>query len=171
MQGSVAWPPHLNGVPQPLLNLCTSRISSFRVGPLKCGNSSNGYNGNECRGLQEWIDQVGEALSTAFPLWVTIGCVLGLFRPSYVSWVSPKLNIFGLTIIMLGMGMTPTLDDLRGALSMPKEVLSGFVLQYSALLLILLHILLGILALRTAVPINAFNGFDELGNLITYLFC
>nr|KYP57152.1 putative sodium-dependent transporter yocS [Cajanus cajan] len=34
---------------------------------------------------------------------------------------------------MLGMGMTLTLDDLRGALSMPKEVLSGFVLQYSVM--------------------------------------
>jgi len=117
--------------PQPLLNLCISRISSFRVGPLQCGNSSNGYSGNEGRGLRERIEQVGEAISTAFPLWVTIGCVLGLFRPSCFSWVSPKLNIFGLTMIMLGMGMTLTLDDLRGALSMPKEVLSGFVLQYS----------------------------------------
>jgi len=116
---------------QALLNLCTSRICSFRVDPLKCCNSSNGYGGNEGRGLQEWIEQVGEALSTAFPSWVTIGCILGFFRPSYFSWVSPKLNIFGLTIIMLSMGMTLTLDDLRGALSMPKEVLSGFILQYS----------------------------------------
>ncbi|KOM42690.1 hypothetical protein LR48_Vigan05g029400 [Vigna angularis] len=34
---------------------------------------------------------------------------------------------------MLGMGMTLTLDDLRGALSMPREVLLGFVLQYSVM--------------------------------------
>jgi len=32
---------------------------------------------------------------------------------------------------MLGMGMTLTLDDLSNAFAMPKEVLSGFVLQYS----------------------------------------
>lgn len=37
----------------------------------------------------------------------------------------------GITITMLGMGMTLTLDDLRGALAMPKELLAGFVLQYS----------------------------------------
>jgi BASS family bile acid:Na+ symporter len=37
----------------------------------------------------------------------------------------------GLSVIMLGMGMTLSLDDLFGALSMPKEVLSGFFLQYS----------------------------------------
>ncbi|KAG2372354.1 sodium/metabolite cotransporter [Vigna angularis] len=119
--------------PQQLLNLCTSRISSFRTGPVQCGNSSNGYRGNEGRGLREWIELVGEALSAAFPLWVTIGCVLGLFRPSCFNWVTPKLNIFGLTVIMLGMGMTLTLDDLRGALSMPREVLLGFVLQYSVM--------------------------------------
>ncbi|MCI16246.1 putative sodium/metabolite cotransporter BASS1 chloroplastic-like, partial [Trifolium medium] len=34
-------------------------------------------------------------------------------------------------VTMLGMGMTLTLDDLLDALSMPKEVLSGFCLQYS----------------------------------------
>ncbi|XP_020228287.1 probable sodium/metabolite cotransporter BASS1, chloroplastic [Cajanus cajan] len=122
--------------PQPLLNLCTSkspRISSCKVGPLKCGISSNGSSANEGRSLREWFELVGEALSTALPLWVTIGCVLGLFKPSSFNWVTPKLNIVGLSIIMLGMGMTLTLDDLRGALSMPKEVLSGFVLQYSVM--------------------------------------
>ncbi|CAJ1957720.1 unnamed protein product [Sphenostylis stenocarpa] len=119
--------------PQPLLYLCTSRINSFRAGPIQCGNSSNGYSANEGRGLREWIEQVGDAISTAFPLWVTIGCVLGLLRPSCFNWVTPKLNILGLTIIMLGMGMTLTLADLHGALAMPKEVFSGFVLQYSVM--------------------------------------
>ncbi|TKY49251.1 sodium/metabolite cotransporter BASS1 [Spatholobus suberectus] len=122
--------------PQPLLNHCTSRsprIRSSKVGPLHCGISSNGYSANEGRGFREWVEGVGAALSTEFPLWVTIGCVLGLLRPSSFNWVTPKLNIVGLTIIMLGMGMTLTLDDLHGALSMPKEVLYGFVLQYSVM--------------------------------------
>lgn len=104
------------------------------MGPLRCGISSNGYNanaGSERRSIREWVELAGEALSTAFPLWVTIGCVLGLLKPSSFNWVTPKLSIVGLTIIMLGMGMTLTLDDLRGALAMPKEVLSGFFLQYS----------------------------------------
>lgn len=37
----------------------------------------------------------------------------------------------GITVTMLGMGMTLTFDDLRGALAMPKELITGFVLQYS----------------------------------------
>ncbi|RDX58529.1 putative sodium/metabolite cotransporter BASS1, chloroplastic, partial [Mucuna pruriens] len=54
-------------------------------------------------------------------------------KPNYFNWVSPKMSITGLNIIMLGMGMTLTLDDIRGALAMPKQVLSGFVLQYSVM--------------------------------------
>ncbi|KAK7272611.1 hypothetical protein RJT34_29322 [Clitoria ternatea] len=122
--------------PQSLVNLSTSkspRLCCSKVGPLQCGISSNGYGANRSRSLREWVVLVGEALSTAFPLWVTIGCVLGLLKPSSFNWVTPKLNIVGLTVIMLGMGMTLTLDDLRGALAMPKEVLSGFVLQYSVM--------------------------------------
>jgi len=34
-------------------------------------------------------------------------------------------------IFELGMGMTLTLDDLRAALLMPKELAAGFVLQYT----------------------------------------
>ncbi|XP_028758710.1 probable sodium/metabolite cotransporter BASS1, chloroplastic [Neltuma alba] len=109
----------------------TSRLSYFS--PLRCGVSSSGYSANGGRSFRDWVELAGEVLSTAFPLWVTIGCALGLVKPSSFDWVTPKLSILGLTTIMLGMGMTLTLDDLRGALAMPKEVLSGFVLQYSVM--------------------------------------
>ncbi|KAG5120371.1 hypothetical protein JHK82_034791 [Glycine max] len=121
-----------NSQPQPLLNLCTpkppTRIFSSNV---RCGISSNMYGGNEVRSVREWLVLAGEFLSMAFPLWVSIGCVLGLMKPNCFNWVTPKVTIRGLNIIMLGMGMTLTLDDLRGALAMPKQVLYGFVLQYS----------------------------------------
>ncbi|KAL1349892.1 hypothetical protein HN51_026375 [Arachis hypogaea] len=108
-------------------------IRSPKHGQVRCGISSNGNSSNEKKSVKEWFEVCGEALSNAFPLWVTLGCVLGLVRPNCFSWVTPRLNIVGLTIIMVGMGMTLTLDDLRGALSMNKEVLSGFVLQYSVM--------------------------------------
>ncbi|KHN19475.1 Putative sodium-dependent transporter yocS [Glycine soja] len=91
------------------------------------------YGGNEVRSVREWLVLAGEFLSMAFPLWVSIGCVLGLMKPNCFNWVTPKVTIRGLNIIMLGMGMTLTLDDLRGALAMPKQVLYGFVLQYSVM--------------------------------------
>ncbi|XP_058773579.1 probable sodium/metabolite cotransporter BASS1, chloroplastic [Vicia villosa] len=161
MQTSIAFSPHLNGIihrnskpillnhqtnkltlrsnlqPKPLLLFPSTsrsdRIYDSKVCPLRCGISSNGFSGDKRRSVGEWIEVGSEAISTAFPLWVTIGCVLGLVRPSSFNWVTPKLCTVGLSVIMLGMGMTLTLDDLRSAFCMPKEVLSGFFLQYSVM--------------------------------------
>ncbi|CAE5964582.1 unnamed protein product [Arabidopsis arenosa] len=97
----------------------------------RCGISSNDFPTEKKKSFGEWVEFVGEAVSTAFPIWVSLGCLLGLMRPSTFNWVTPNWTIAGLTITMLGMGMTLTFDDLRGAFSMPKELFAGFVLQYS----------------------------------------
>ncbi|KAL0702153.1 hypothetical protein Bca4012_058275 [Brassica carinata] len=100
----------------------------------RCGVSSSDFPAEEKKkSFGEWVEFLGEAVSTAFPVWVSLGCLLGLVRPSAFNWVTPDLTIIGLTITMLGMGMTLTLDDLRGALKMPKELFAGFVLQYSVM--------------------------------------
>ncbi|KAL6570555.1 putative sodium/metabolite cotransporter bass1, chloroplastic [Orobanche gracilis] len=104
-------------------------ISKPRLKPLFCSNSSDGLIAER----KSWIEAVGEAISTAFPVWVALGCLLGLVRPSSFSWVHPKWTVMGITLTMLGMGMTLTFDDLRGALAMPKELLAGFFLQYSVM--------------------------------------
>lgn len=98
---------------------------------LHCGISSNDLSTGSKRGLREWIEVISDAISTAFPIWVSLGCLLGLLRPTAYNWVTPKWVGIGLPLTMLGMGMTLTLDDLSNAFAMPKEVLSGFVLQYS----------------------------------------
>ncbi|KAI5440400.1 probable sodium/metabolite cotransporter BASS1, chloroplastic [Lathyrus oleraceus] len=159
MQSSIAFSPCLNGIinryhnskpislnqlalrptlqPKSLLLFPSTsrsdRIYDSKVCPLRCGISSNGFSGDERRSVRKWIEVGSEAISTAFPLWVTIGCVLGLVRPSSFNWVTPKVCTVGLSVIMLGMGMTLTLDDLRSAFCMPKQVLSGFFLQYSVM--------------------------------------
>lgn len=107
----------------------SNRISF--VTPLHCSFSSNSCSENVGRDFRSWIGVVGEALSTAFPIWVALGCLLGLIRPSSFNWVQPKWTVLGISVTMLGMGMTLTFDDLRGALAMPKELLVGFMLQYS----------------------------------------
>nr|GME09434.1 probable sodium/metabolite cotransporter BASS1, chloroplastic [Ipomoea batatas]GME13086.1 probable sodium/metabolite cotransporter BASS1, chloroplastic [Ipomoea batatas] len=121
---SVNRPPFIRNKPE--------RISRWA---LLCGNSSNalsadGSDDNK-RSFREWVEVIGEAVSTAFPVWVALGCLLGLVKPSSFSWVQPKWTVMGITLTMLGMGMTLTFDDLRSALAMPKELLSGFLLQYS----------------------------------------
>ncbi|KAL6506879.1 putative sodium/metabolite cotransporter bass1, chloroplastic [Orobanche hederae] len=110
-----------------LVSPLTHFISKPRLKPLLCSNLSDVLTAER----KSWIEAVGEAISTAFPVWVALGCLLGLVRPSSFSWVQPKWTVMGITLTMLGMGMTLTFDDLRGALAMPKELLAGFILQYS----------------------------------------
>jgi BASS family bile acid:Na+ symporter len=117
------WTPSIALIPHPeIIDARTSRLP-----PLHCGVSSNSYSTNGARSFRDWIELIGEA----FPIWVALGCLLGLIKPSSFSWVQPKWTIVGITLTMLGMGMTLTIDDLRGALAMPKQLLSGFLLQYS----------------------------------------
>ena len=112
--------------PLPITKWGPRKTTAFRCG---ASSSSDGASGD--RSLRRLVEAAGEAVSTAFPIWVALGCLLGLVRPSSFSWVQPKWTVMGITVTMLGMGMTLTLDDLRGALAMPKELLAGFVLQYS----------------------------------------
>ncbi|RVW82008.1 putative sodium/metabolite cotransporter BASS1, chloroplastic [Vitis vinifera] len=124
---------------EPLFTTPTESISTRRrtrlvsfVAPLHSRIPLNGKS-HGSRSFRGWIEVVGEALSTAFPVWVALGCLLGLIRPSSFNWVQPKWTVLGITVTMLGMGMTLTFDDLCKALAMPKELLAGFVLQYTVM--------------------------------------
>lgn len=77
--------------------------------------------------------RVGEALSLGFPVWVASACALALWRPPAFLWVGPPAQMLGISFTMLGMGMTLTLDDLKTALLMPKELAAGFILQYTVM--------------------------------------
>lgn len=88
---------------------------------------------DQAGGFREVVVRVGEALSMAFPLWIALACLVGLLRPSTFLWVDSRWQIPLLSVTMLGMGMTLTLDDLRSALLMPKELFTGFALQYTVM--------------------------------------
>ncbi|KAL8129819.1 hypothetical protein V2J09_018974, partial [Rumex salicifolius] len=111
------------------------RGGGFR--PFRCGNSSNNWNASNDSGnkrtLRGWIETLGDSLSMGLPIWVGFSCLIALMKPAAFNWVTPKLTVLGLTVVMLGMGMTLTLDDLRGAFSMSKEMLVGIALQYSVM--------------------------------------
>ncbi|KAG5570134.1 hypothetical protein H5410_059900 [Solanum commersonii] len=110
-------------------------ISLIPRGQLLCSNSSTAIttDDNKNKSFGDWIQSVGETISVLFPLWVALGCLIGLLKPSSYNWVKPEWTVMGITLTMLGMGMTLTFDDLRGALAMPKELFCGFVLQYSVM--------------------------------------
>lgn len=72
-------------------------------------------------------------LTNAFPLWVVVMSAIALFEPTWFTWFSGPWIVWGLAVIMLGMGLTLTLDDFRNVGRMPKAVALGFAAQYTVM--------------------------------------
>ncbi|CAI0440854.1 unnamed protein product [Linum tenue] len=117
----------------PTSNKLKLHQSSKNSTVVHCGISSNSSGANEGSSIGGLVEAASEAISTAFPIWVSLGCLMGLLKPASFGWITPKWTIFGLTLTMLGMGMTLTLDDLSNAMAMPKQLFAGFLLQYSVM--------------------------------------
>lgn len=69
-------------------------------------------------------------ITNLFPLWVVLCCAGALVEPATFTWVNKTMIIWGLGIIMLGMGITLSLDDFKKVLTMPKSVATGMAAQF-----------------------------------------
>ena len=76
--------------------------------------------------MTRWLNY----LTNAFPLWVVLGGVAALIHPPLFTWFSNEWITWGLAIIMLGMGITLSVDDFKGVMKMPRAVAAGYVAQY-----------------------------------------
>ncbi len=65
-----------------------------------------------------------------FPVWVVLAGGLAMFQPGWFTWFDKPKIIWGLGVIMLGMGVTLTVADFRQVLKAPKPILVGFAAQY-----------------------------------------
>jgi BASS family bile acid:Na+ symporter len=72
-------------------------------------------------------------VTNLFPLWVLVGSALALWRPALFTWFSGPLITFGLAVIMLGMGLTLTLDDARRVADRRLSLGTGVLLQYTVM--------------------------------------
>jgi BASS family bile acid:Na+ symporter len=70
-------------------------------------------------------------LTNLFPLWVLIACGLALFEPGWFTWFGKQWIVWGLAVIMLGMGITLKVEDFKRVLTMPRAIAAGFVAQYT----------------------------------------
>lgn len=70
-------------------------------------------------------------LTNAFPLWVLVLGGLALIAPEGFTWFRGPWIVWGLAVIMLGMGLTLTLQDFAAVRSMPKAVVIGLSAQYT----------------------------------------
>ncbi|NHB59097.1 bile acid:sodium symporter family protein [Acinetobacter sp. 194] len=68
-------------------------------------------------------------IQKTFALWVVLFAGIALWIPEAFVWLKPYIT-WMLGIVMLGMGMTMTLDDFKGVLQSPKAVIIGVVAQF-----------------------------------------
>lgn len=76
------------------------------------------------------MQRLVKILTDGFPVWVVVCSVLALFRPGLFEWFGPAI-IWGLAIIMLGMGLTLRWEDLRAVLQTPRPIAVGVAAQYT----------------------------------------
>lgn len=69
-------------------------------------------------------------LANLFPVWVVAGGALALIHPPWFTWFHGQAIVWGLAIIMLGMGITLSVEDFRRVFTMPRAIAAGFVAQY-----------------------------------------
>lgn len=79
------------------------------------------------------MSRVLTLLTNAFPVWVLAGGIIALFQPAWFTWFAGPWIVWGLAVIMLGMGLTLTFDDFRAVGRMPRAVAVGFVAQFTVM--------------------------------------
>lgn len=73
-----------------------------------------------------------DLLIRLFPLWaIALSIIAYSFPAPFVELKSSIIPL--LTIIMFSMGLTLSLDDFKRALSMPRLIISGLLLQYTVM--------------------------------------
>jgi BASS family bile acid:Na+ symporter len=69
--------------------------------------------------------------ANAFPLWVLAACGLALVEPAWLAWFREPWITRGLGLIMLGMGLTLTLEDFARVATRPTAVAAGCAAQFA----------------------------------------
>ncbi|KAL1813199.1 sodium/pyruvate cotransporter BASS2, chloroplastic isoform X1 [Daucus carota subsp. sativus] len=112
----------------PCSNVHSSVIRSRTV-QCKAATNVPGDLSGDSSGMTQY-EKIIETLTTLFPLWVVLGTIIGIYKPSAVTWLQTDLFTVGLGFLMLSMGLTLTFDDFRRCLRNPWTVGVGFLAQY-----------------------------------------
>lgn len=76
------------------------------------------------------LRSLADGATKLFPLWSLLVGILALLMPSVFLWYGKDAISVGLGIIMLGMGLTLTVEDFAEVLKKPRLVGLGALLQY-----------------------------------------
>ncbi|KAH1248485.1 Sodium/pyruvate cotransporter BASS2, chloroplastic [Glycine max] len=129
--GSCAIRSMLRG-PVAVLELPLSLQASRRRNSQIFCNATTDISGDipESAGELSQYEKVIETLTTLFPVWVVLGAIVGIYKPTAVTWLATDLFSLGLGFLMLSMGLTLTFEDFRRCLQNPWTVGIGFLAQY-----------------------------------------
>jgi BASS family bile acid:Na+ symporter len=70
------------------------------------------------------------SLANLFPVWVLLCSGLALYFPAWFTWFTGSMIVWGLSVIMLGMGITLTFEDFRRVAKMPRIIIAGTVAHF-----------------------------------------
>ena len=73
----------------------------------------------------------GSWFTDLYLLWLLAFAVAGLLKPEWLIWFRGKWVVWALTLVMLGMGLTLTLEDFRRLFKMPGSLTLGFLAHYT----------------------------------------
>lgn len=77
------------------------------------------------------MSRILSRLTLAFPLWVAGFAGLALVEPAWFTWFGGPWIVWGLAVVMLGMGLTLTVEDFRAVARSPREVALGAAAQFT----------------------------------------
>ncbi|MBN2160692.1 MAG: bile acid:sodium symporter family protein [Spirochaetes bacterium] len=74
-----------------------------------------------------------DIITRGFPVWVLAASIVSLAYPPSFTWFSGRMITVGLGMIMLGMGITLTVEDFRRVIRFPGRVIVGVAFQYGVM--------------------------------------
>uniref|UniRef100_A0A803NWZ4 Sodium/pyruvate cotransporter BASS2, chloroplastic n=2 Tax=Cannabis sativa TaxID=3483 RepID=A0A803NWZ4_CANSA len=120
----------------PIAALCSPWlfVKTSRQSHVQCKAATNVSgdvpNSSSSSNEMNLYEKIIETLTTLFPLWVILGTIIGIYKPSAVTWLETDLFTVGLGFLMLSMGLTLTFEDFKRCLRNPWTVGVGFLAQY-----------------------------------------
>ena len=76
------------------------------------------------------MQRIFASLTNLFPFWTVLFSGWALVQPEIFTWFSGPWIVWGLGVIMLGMGLTLTFDDFKMVLKLPRAGLIGVICQF-----------------------------------------
>eukprot|EP00890_Picochlorum_soloecismus_P004979 jgi/Picsp_1/5482/NSC_02841-R1_bile acid na+ symporter family protein len=86
------------------------------------------------------LEKIADIGMLMFPIWALISASTAFFFPSTLNWMTTTQFEQGVGLLMLSMGLSMTVEDVKKCASAPIPIFLGFICQYSILPLLALSI-------------------------------